>query len=174
MPCCRRVGRTQLDPDSPSCAISVVSSATSAAPEALEAPTSVAGPPRTPSEVLLRPGEDPRAELAASSEANTCFGLVGALPAEFGWSGGDIRWYAVWKVPGCASDLAGVHWGKETCAYFGLLTLNGGNFGGIRWRRYNSLESAQAGFLEEAEKHKVPASQSEKVFGWIQEPRSSQ
>ena len=65
--------------------------------------------------------------------------------------GGDVRFYAVWALCRASGDRqwAGVHGSRGTNSYSGLLLLNGGSFGGLRWRRAASLAAASA--LWEAE-----------------------
>ena len=65
------------------------------------------------------------------------------------------RFYAVWVIPNRANQrlFAGVHWGHDTCAYGGILTLNNGDFTGIRWRRAWSLDRAVILFNREADQH---------------------
>ncbi len=67
------------------------------------------------------------------------------------------RFYAVWVIPNLANQrlFAGVHWGQDICAYNGILTLNNGEFSGIRWRRAWSPERAVVFFNREAEQHGV-------------------
>ena len=78
---------------------------------------------------------------------------------------GDRRFYAVWRIPGAPRDLRGVHWGQSTGAYNGLLGLNNNHFGGIRFRRFESLEAAIAGFQEEARRHRVEP-EPVQVYRW--------
>ena len=59
--------------------------------------------------------------------------------------------YVVWRVPLADNplQLRGLHWGLGIRAYAGILRLNQGTFGGIMWRRCNSLELAERLFREE-------------------------
>ena len=59
--------------------------------------------------------------------------------------------YVVWRVPLADNPLQfrGLHWGLGIRAYAGILRLNQGTFGGIKWRRCNSLELAERLFREE-------------------------
>ena len=55
-----------------------------------------------------------------------------------------VRYYAVWKFSSSGASYPGVHLGKERSAYEGLLKLNNGNFGGLKWRRLPCFARARA------------------------------
>ena len=63
-----------------------------------------------------------------------------------------IRYYAVWDIPNYVGgvSLVGVHSGHGTLAYEGILEANGWIFGGLRFRRAETLASAERLFAEEA------------------------
>ena len=67
------------------------------------------------------------------------------------WENTEYRIYVVWRIPLADNPLQfrGLHWGLGIRAYAGILRLNQGTFGGIRWRRCNSLELAERLFREE-------------------------
>ena len=73
--------------------------------------------------------------------------------------GGDARFYAVWRFSGNAAPtpgtLLGVHASFGTVAYQGLLALNGGSFGGLRWRRYPDIEEVVRSWKREAPTFKL-------------------
>jgi hypothetical protein len=73
-------------------------------------------------------------------------------------AGAEIRFYALWSLQHAAGhrQLAGVHAGRGTAVYAGLLALNGG-FGGIRWTRRASLEEACRAYRAEASIHGCPS-----------------
>lgn len=81
----------------------------------------------------------------------------------------ELRFYSVWSIPGRDSlDIAGVHWGLDRDTYTGTTGLNhGGEFKGIHWRRYDSIEAAKGAFLAEAGRFSLPANYSERLIGWI-------
>ena len=110
---------------------------------ATAAPVVVAGTPTSVAFDLPPGSENFRLTLGAPSADQS---------AESGY-----RFYAVWVIPNLANQrlFAGVHWGQDICAYNGILTLNNGEFTGIRWRRAWSLERAVVFFNREAEQHGV-------------------
>ena len=66
-----------------------------------------------------------------------------------------VRWYAVWKYCSSGIQWPGIHFGKDKAAYAGLIQLNGGSFGGLKWKRVSSHSEARAKFLAEAPKYGV-------------------
>ena len=54
------------------------------------------------------------------------------------------RFYCVWKFSSGSPDWKGIHWGFERAAYDGIRRLNGGHFGGLRWKRADSYLGAVA------------------------------
>ena len=66
----------------------------------------------------------------------------------------EARHYAVWGLAGANSRAwAGVHSGHHPDPYDGVIRLNGGNWGGLRWRRCPTCEEAVVAWLREAHKH---------------------
>ena len=67
--------------------------------------------------------------------------------------GADIRFYAVWgEVPVIPT---GVHVGIQAGAYHGLLSLVGGNFGRVRFKRCPSKEEAIVFYLKQRKEARV-------------------
>ena len=124
-------------------------------------------------------GEAPQAEGGGSSEAASrpllpvgCGAEPGEepppldeleavqVPVEIGQGSHEFtsttRFYAVWSLSkaGGGREFSGVHAGEGTEAYKGLIALNGGSWGGIRWRRFGSYDEAITGFIAERAKHK--------------------
>lgn len=113
---------------------------------------------------------DPRTEHVVQLNEQLLCGLVGLLPEELELQSvrDDIRWYAVWDVPFQKKEqIAGVHWGKSTCAYSGILSLAQNKFKGIKWQRCKDRVSAETRFKLEAERFALPGSLGERVFGWV-------
>ena len=52
------------------------------------------------------------------------------------------RFYCVWKLSSGSPEWKGIHWGPGRTAYEGILRLNGGHFGGLRWKRADSYLEA--------------------------------
>ena len=44
----------------------------------------------------------------------------------------------MWKFSSGKPNWKGIHWGFERAAYDGIIRLNGGSFGGLRWKRADS------------------------------------
>lgn len=78
------------------------------------------------------------------------------------------RFYAVWELPhySGATDLIGVHRGRGTSAYAGILAANQGVFTGLRFRRAPTLAAAQRLFESEAEIHQVRRDQALNLVEW--------
>ena len=94
------------------------------------------------------------------------FGIVGREPSSEDLVAG-ARVYAVWKVDGIVrSDIAGIHWSFDLAAYGAILSLNQGDFGGIRFRRFYSVTEAQRQFRAEAPRHGVDAARAEIFIFW--------
>ena len=112
---------------------------------------------------------DARVILTVGVAETVYIGLVGLEPTEVQLiPGAEVRWYAVWSVPGQSQEtIAGVHWGQDTRAYSSILQLNGGHFGGIRWRRCDNRAAAQATFSAEAHRYGLEQSRGERLIGWV-------
>lgn len=157
---------TELDPDSPNhseVSFTVASGVSD---------SSASTVPRSASEILARPGSDPRAELivpAPRGEGVDVHGLVGIRPEDFGWSGerDEIRYYSVWIVPRTHCNVAGIHWGRGLVAYSAILKLNDGQFEGIRWHRHESLQQAQESFRAEAHRFNLPPTLADRIVGGL-------
>lgn len=79
----------------------------------------------------------------------------------------EVRWYAVWDIPGIGRwRVAGIHWGFESIAYAGILKLHYNQFKGIHWRRAGSRAEAVEIFKSEAEKFDLTEQYSLRTFGW--------
>ena len=76
---------------------------------------------------------------------------------EDGW-----RFYAVWKVPN-GPGLAGVHVGRGDAVWKGLVAV-AGSFGGIRWKRFDTIWAALWVYQQEAAKHRV--SRAARLHSW--------
>ena len=88
-------------------------------------------------------------------------------PINVNWQETDIRVYTVWRINRAANPVewAGVHWGRDLCAYSVLVTLNRNEFTGLRWKRVRHIEAGRRTFREEAVQHNVPL-QPIRVYGW--------
>lgn len=114
--------------------------------------------------------EDPRTVVTSTGSEQTYLAVDGLSPSEAGVdeSAREVRWYAVWSIPGhSGAIIAGIHWGQGVDAYANILHLNGGQFGGIKWRRGNSKEDAQAIFEREAHRFRVATNLSQRLVGWV-------
>ena len=73
---------------------------------------------------------------------------------------GEVRFYTVWRFSGNAvpapGRLLGIHASVGASAYAGLIALNGGHFGGLRFRRLPSLAEARRRFASEAPSFNLP------------------
>ena len=80
----------------------------------------------------------------------------------------DTRYYVVWIVPNATdpTGYSGLHFGRDTRAYSGLLGANLGRFEGLRFRRVVNLFQGQRIFEEEADRHQLSISYSTRIFGW--------
>ena len=79
----------------------------------------------------------------------------------------DVRWYAVWVIPGDNHHrFSGIHWGIDLTAYAGILSLNHNRFEGIRFRRFGSLNSAREGYLAEYQRFGLSQNSSNRIFCW--------
>ena len=79
----------------------------------------------------------------------------------------ELRFYAVWVIPtDPVYRYSGIHWSISSSAYSSIIGLNRGNFGGIRWRRFESERAAVAGFLREVARHGLPEEFSGRFFLW--------
>ena len=82
-------------------------------------------------------------------------------------AGNEIRWYAVWHIPGIGRwRVAGIHWGFDNTAYVVILALHRGIFEGIAFRRCDSREEAAEIFKARAEGFDLEESLSNRIFGW--------
>ena len=84
-----------------------------------------------------------------------------------------VRYYAVWKFSSSGASYPGVHFGKERSAYEGLLKLNNGNFGGLKWRRVLCFARARATFSAEATRHGITSS-AINFYAWRWQPWSGE
>jgi len=92
---------------------------------------------------------------------------VGEVPSIDDLLTGEIRWYAVWSLPADTThQLSGLHWGLGTHAYGGLLSLNGNEFRGIRFRRFDDRHRAERGFAAEAGQFGLDPRRSNLAFKW--------
>ena len=92
---------------------------------------------------------------------------VGDVPTVDDLLTGEIRWYAVWSIPADTTrQLSGLHWGLRTEAYGGLLSLNGNEFRGIRFRRFDDRHRAERGFIIEARSFGLEPQRANLTFGW--------
>ena len=91
----------------------------------------------------------------------------GILPTPGHLRSEEIRWYAVWAIPSDPGrQLSGIHWGVSTTAYSGLLSLNGNQFEGIRFRRFRGREEARIALLEEAWNFNLTTAVADRLFCW--------
>ncbi len=95
-----------------------------------------------------------------------CIGRLGE-PLNIDWEHTDIRVYTVWRISRAdnPTEWAGVHWGKELCAYSVLVTLNHNEFTGLRWKRVKHIEAGVRAYRTEAVQHNVPL-RPIRVYGW--------
>ena len=79
-----------------------------------------------------------------------------------------LRYYAVWALPNYRgqTDLIGVHFGRGSLAYAGILGANRGVFETIRFRRADTLERAIQLFLLEAARHSVRTDRPVRRIQW--------
>ena len=82
----------------------------------------------------------------------------------------DVRCYAVWVLSrvGGERQWTGIHCGVDINAWQGIIALNGGHFGGIRWRRGADYQDAKRVWLAECGKHKVTG--PPKTYWWPPKP----
>ncbi len=79
----------------------------------------------------------------------------------------DVRWYAVWSIPGDHSHrFSGIHWGIDSTAYAGILSLNRNRFEGIRFRRFATFDRAREGYLTELNRFGLNYNSSNRLFSW--------
>lgn len=135
---------TELDPDSPNHSEASVTVASNVSD------SSASIVPRSVSEILARPGSDPRAELI--------------VPAPRG-EGVDV--HGCGPIPRTHCNVAGIHWGRGLVAYSAILKLNDGQFEGIRWHRHESLQQAQESFRAEAHRFNLPPTLADRIVGWL-------
>ena len=132
-----------------------------------------ASPPALPSAAEVD-AADARARAAAARRVGV--GVVGEAPPNTAvvlpievrldtWpEQPDERFYAVWEIQGSAI-WSGIHTGRETAAYFGLLRLAGDSFAALRWRRAASLGVAVQLYLRELGRHPT-AFPTPRLFHW--------
>ena len=162
--CChRRQPAPALEPTADDSSSSSSSSAT--APELETTLEPAATTPATTEDLQ----NDARVVLTVGVAETVYIGLVGLEPTEVQLiPGAEVRWYAVWSVPGQSQAVvAGIHWGQDTRAYSSILQLNGGHFGGIRWRRCDDRATAQSTFEAEAQRYGLERSRGQRVIGWV-------
>ena len=63
-------------------------------------------------------------------------------------------------------QLSGIHWRISPTAYAGLLSLNGNQFEGIRFRRFRSRGEARSALLQEAWNFNLIAAVADRIFSW--------
>ena len=88
--------------------------------------------------------------------------------------GAELRCYAVWSF--CHQEggtaWAGVHCGRGKAAYAGILSLNGGSIGGLRWTREADVRATEQEWIARAGKHAVPRDQL-RFYLWEDTPPSA-
>ena len=88
--------------------------------------------------------------------------------------GAELRCYAVWSF--CHQEggtaWAGVHCGRGKAAYAGILSLNGGSIGGLRWTRKADVRATEQEWIARAGKHAVPRDQL-RFYLWEDTPPSA-
>ena len=100
-------------------------------------PKAKARPKARPTELVL---SDRR--VSAELQIPTIIRRVGGpVLRTRGRSSEDLRFYAVWHIPGYtgAVDLVGVHSGEGSAAYAGILSANNNIYTGTRFRREGFL-----------------------------------
>lgn len=102
----------------------------------------------------------PEFPLVVGGDRDLLLDLV-TPPLETNWELSELRLYVVWSIPGCnpPQRFAGLHWGIDRIGYAGILTLNSGHFGGIKWQRVFSIARGRELFLQEAHRHQVEGDQ---------------
>ena len=130
------------------------------------------------SKVPISPDPEPEVEwdiVEVSSEGSCVaeeeFERRGPTPEELPDT--TVRYYAVWKFSSSGASYPGVHFGKERSAYEGLLKLNNGNFGCLKWRRVPCFARARATFSAEATRHGITSSVIN-LYAWRWQPWSSE
>ena len=109
------------------------------------APTSSTLPPATSS---AAPTSSTLPTTAESSGAFSHYTTQSALyfKSQAEESGGDIRFYVVWKMPPPlvrrSEDFRGIHGARGLSGYHGLLAEAGGIGGGLKWKSTRSLDEA--------------------------------
>ena len=63
----------------------------------------------------------------------------------------DFRWYCVWGFSTRDPNQVGVHCGLRRSAYDGLLRLNGGGLGGLKFKRLASYQAARKFYITKTE-----------------------
>ena len=106
-------------------------------------------------------------EVATFRVSNTVGSLETPLGVDWADPRSDFRIYAVWVVPRAAEprSWAGLHWGSGSVVYSAFINLNRGEFSGLRWRRFDKIQTALTGFRREALGHQV-VSQPVKIYRW--------
>jgi hypothetical protein len=79
--------------------------------------------------------------------------------------GGDLRFYIVFSIRG-ETELAGLHWSRGTSAYRALIALNGGNFGGLKWRRHSDYKQALQAYQDEKDRHRLDTALPVQYYYW--------
>ena len=126
----------------------------------------------------IRGDNQPLARAAASSRrverprAQENLVVVRAFPGRGAPSLQDrnspLRYYAVWALPNYRgqTNLIGVHIGRGSLAYAGILGANRGVFETIRFKRADTLERAIQLFLSEAARHSIQTDQPIRRIQW--------
>ena len=128
-----------------------------AAESSPSSPDTVGGDAPAAADAAPVPPPEASTGVAASTPASWL--PVAITPDDPRLKGAGLRFYAVGSLCRTAGgrQYAGVHVSKGTSAYNGILSLNGG-FGGIRWQRRPSLQSAVERYREELASHDSPSS----------------
>ena len=167
------------------------STQTGAAPSGDAVPEDTAGPDVSAGSSSCRAGEPaPEPSVAAEREPEppavategpptprsfrTAAAPAAWLPLDIGRQSLDIsrgiRVYSVWRLSaaGGGTQWAGIHAGLQTDAYYGLLALNQGNFGGIAFQRCADVDAAERIWLRE--RHRWNFSGPPRLFWWDPRP----
>ena len=89
-------------------------------------------------------------ESGADSEKEEEVAIRQPTAAEKGQ--GDFRCYCVWGFSAGGCDWKGVHCGPGRSAYDGIVRLNSGSIGGLRFKRLDSLQASKELYITKMEK----------------------
>ena len=125
------------------------------------------GPPKSPSPETQRiPVKAPPCTRPSSLSSRV------GTPTEAGWASQDHdsaaaawenkhrevrgkRYYAVWKFPG-HDEHVGVHAGVGASGYIGIIGLNGGFGGSLRFKKFGSMAEALRAYAKGAPHYEAP------------------